>query len=334
MTDTEQSPDFESRVRRRRRTKSAAAITLAALAVAAVPLAATWLSSGGEQPTASENREGWRWESYRGVQLQVPEDWEYGAQGADWCAAGPEGASPPKPRPGAVGRPGVVLGILCPAEHPPLAQREPSVKFYATGKAAVVGLDGGWVEETRELGEAFVTVFSSDENQRELIFGSAEVVSGEDAHGCAPDHRAATGRDYRPDAGALDDVGNVESISACRYARDDQRPPASPILSSSRLTGDDAGRAVDAIRAAPVGTGPNDPGNCAEEVKYGEEILVLVVRGDEGERDVVVRYSGCDGHGIDDGVTQRKLTADVLKPVLGGPNQPTGLSGSVGGLVW
>lgn len=198
----------------------------------------------------------------------------------------------------------------------------------------MVTLDGGWVEETRKLGEAFVTVFTADENQREKIFGSARLVSGEDAHGCAPDHVAVTGRDYRPSTGALDEAGTVESISVCRYARSDQQAPANPILSSSRLTGDDARRVVDAILAARQGEGPNDPGNCAEETRYGEEILVLVVRGDEGEREVVVRYSGCDGHVIDDGVTQRKLTADVLKPVLSGPNQPAGLSGSVGDLVW
>jgi hypothetical protein len=94
-------------------------------------------------------------------------------------------------------------------------------------------------------------------------------------------------------------------------------------------------RLVQAIAAAPAGSGPNTPQNCSPDRAYGEEIIVLIVRDELRIQEVFVRYSGCDGHGLDDGHTRRWLTADVLRPVLAGPHRPLyGLQSAVVDLVW
>ena len=90
---------------------------------------------------------------------------------------------------------------------------------------------------------------------------------------------------------------------------------------------------VRAIHAAPEGDGPNSPENCARSVAFGHEAVVLRVETAIGSHEVVVRYSGCDGHGIDDGTTTRTLTSDVLSAVLAGANMPTSLQGDMGELL-
>jgi hypothetical protein len=121
----------------------------------------------------------------------------------------------------------------------------------------------------------------------------------------------------------------------CRYAIGDTvAPSAGRGLSGSRLTGGDARAIVRAIQAAPEGTGPNEPDNCVREVAYGDEVLLLVVRDGIRAQEVVVRYSGCDGHGVDDGLTRHRLTANVLRPLLSGPNAPGSLNGAVAELAW
>jgi hypothetical protein len=67
---------------------------------------------------------------------------------------------------------------------------------------------------------------------------------------------------------------------------------------------------------------------------FGDQALVLRVRGNDGEQEVFVRYSGCDGHGFDDGHTRRLLTGAALRPLLAGPHRPATLNGSVAELVW
>jgi len=91
---------------------------------------------------------------------------------------------------------------------------------------------------------------------------------------------------------------------------------------------------VRAIQAAPEGSGPNEPENCLPEVAAGHEVLLLLVRDNVRGQEVVVRYSGCDHHGVDDGHTHRRLTADVLRPLLSGPHMPTVLNGAVADLIW
>ena len=61
-----------------------------------------------------------------------------------------------------------------------------------------------------------------------------------------------------------------------------------------------------------------------KEVSYGDEIMVLRT----GRAELVIRYSGCDHNGFDDGVTVRRLTAAAMLPFVAGPNRVQSASGS------
>lgn len=98
--------------------------------------------------------------------------------------------------------------------------------------------------------------------------------------------------------------------------------PTTPqrLFSSLVLEGEAAQAAVDALQQGPPGNHPDQPQNCAPEVEYGEEMLLVHVIGSGGNTDVVVRYHGCKDRGVDDGNTTRHLTAAGAKAVLNGPN--------------
>ncbi|TDO34311.1 hypothetical protein EV643_1275 [Kribbella sp. VKM Ac-2527] len=289
--------------------------------------------STGAGQGASSADDGWRWESYQTIELQVPEDWGYGITGSPPCLV------EKKQRPH-VGRPGPVRTIGC-WGLPPLAHRAPYVWFDTKSrnpagdgmrKLGVQPADHGWVEETRLVDGLHVTVLSDDDSLRRRILDSARVIDGSDANGCTPDHRLAHQPDGRPaSTGGLASIGTVESIKVCRYAitrRDPDR--RAPLIASSIFTGDAAGALVDAITSAPEGSGPNDK-ECIDT--YGMYILVLTVRGGSRDQEVSVRYDGCDFNGTDDGQTLRQLTAPVLRPILTGIHQPWHYHGSLYELV-
>lgn len=322
-------------VRRKRRTW--ATVAAAGLASVAVPFAVVQVLSGSSTPapTATSVDGEWHWESYRGIELRVPAEWDHGTIGA-WCATTGQ-ATPKPPAPGRVGRPGILPAVGCQSDHPPLAQRRPWVKLDVVGTQGTVEVDGGWVAETREVGGVFITVFSPEKELRETILDSVQRIAGRDRQGCAPEHDVAVGRNFRPSplAGGLPAADAVDYISVCRYVRSDAPPTHRPILSASRISGSAAQTITEALQAAPKGAGPNDPANCSADTMYGEEVLLLRLHSrDRGDQEIVVRYHGCDGHVIDDGKFPHKLTADVLKSLLTGPHAPSSLSEPVAQLVW
>lgn len=313
----EKAVAIASRRRRRRIHASIAAIVVLAVGV---PVAVVAAVDDSRPSVAHEVDPRWRWESYRGVQLQVPPDWVYGVPGQAWCAAPAEGTTQ-RVAPGAVGRPADIAAIACPSEYPPVDQRENWLTFDSRNQVGERPVDHGWVEETRRVKGVFVTIFSNDAALRAAILGSVQPIVGADQYGCPIDHPVAADPDgYRPDAdeGGLPPADTVESISVCRYALAAEIEP--PLLSSGRLAGAAAKDIVDAIRSAPRGEGPDvenaDPGN------DGTEIAVLRIDTADGVREVVVRYSGESGNGFDDGTTKRRLTADAIRPLLTGANSP------------
>jgi hypothetical protein len=263
--------------------------------------------------------------------VQVPASWRYGTSG--WPPCLQKADDPPY-----VGRPiGGIPLIYCKADVAPLNKRKAYLWFDAySAEPGVRDHDGDWAEETRTVAGVSLTVLTDDAALRERILASARAVQGADTFGCPVDHRIRQGPDVRPEpgTGGLATLGRVESIAVCRYALDaGQRIPPKPVLSASRLTGSAARELVDAVLAAPAGGGPNSPQNCSADSTYGEEVILLRVHG-ERDQEVYVRYSGCDGHGIDDGATLRTLTTDMLRPLLRGPHTPGGLNGPVGLMVW
>ena len=105
-----------ARARTRRRTRMAAAAAMFAVAALAVPVAivAQRVRRRGEGRPLPTRRsrtsslcDTGRWESWHGVTVLVPEDWEYGDQSA-WCADGGSAETFRVSRPG-----GVVPSIAC-----------------------------------------------------------------------------------------------------------------------------------------------------------------------------------------------------------------------------
>lgn len=291
------------------------------------------VTSPPTSPESSDQGDQLRWESFRGIELRVPAAWGHGVREGSWCAG--DAASQAAP-PGAVGRPGIEPAIMCGSPHPPPHQRNPWVLFGRGDRAAgVEEFDGGWRKETRRIGPVSVTIFADDDQLRARIFDSARIVTTTDSAGCHPGHAVVVGRTFRPSTGAtLPSPADVSSVSVCRYERSASRRIPPPLLSSSRLTGTEAARLVEAVRAAPHGEGPNSARQCAGGHSYGDELIVLRARAQHGVREVLVRYSGCAGNRIDDGETTRQLTADVLQLLLTEPHRPSSLHGPVARLVW
>jgi hypothetical protein len=188
--------------------------------------------------------------------------------------------------------------------------------------------DAGWADETRIVDGIAVTVLTDNEQLRHRMLDSVRPIAAD------PDHSIIAGPEARPDPGhdGLAGVGAVESVTITRYELGSDAP--NPMLSRTRMTGDTAAELVNAILAAPEGTGPNSPGDCAASRMFGDQAIVLRVHGTERTQEVFVRYSGCDGHGFDDGRIRRRLTAEALGPILAGPHRPGTLNGSVAELVW
>ena len=274
--------------------------------------------------------DGWRWESFGGVQVGVPGDWGWdnGSQRiSQWCVDG----RPAQPGP-AVGRPGVSTLVACrdvdegvPSEM--LVRRTGEIVAFEPITGDPPPPDQG-DRRTVTVGEVAVLIQTRDPQLRQRIAETVHEVDV-DAYGCPADDPAAHRPQNRPpDVGDLADLvdGAGSShivVSACKYRIDypDQPADPPPLLASKLFTGSEAEELVDAILAARSGGGPNAPDQCKAEYAYGDELTVLHVHvagqaGNEatGQR-VVVTYSGCDHNGIDDGHTVRRLHRDVLAPL-------------------
>ena len=194
----------------------------AALVVAAIPTGLAIANGGdGSDPTppvatepTSGPDEGWRWESYRDVELQVPDSWGYGG-GSDWCVGGEDVDSvvPQVTRPG-----GVVASIDC---HPQYAYgvrfessaavdlAHPSGSVWQYGDEGVYP-DGAWLSIVVE-DEVAVTVVTRDQATASRIVESVQTIDGVDGNGCTPrlDEELEDG-----DRGLADQDSRM---SICRY---------------------------------------------------------------------------------------------------------------------
>jgi hypothetical protein len=258
----------------------------------------------------------WRREIYGGLEAWVPADWGYGNAFQPRRLRRPPGPF--------VGRPGGVplVFTIYPAD---LAERD-SYLWFDTAHFASPGIrshDGGWVEETREVAGVHVSVLTDDDALRERLLATVRPVV--DDTDCPAWHRILDGIAARPDPGrsGLAGIGPVESVTVCRYALGRlAQLMINPVMSLSTITGDDATRLIQAIHAAPQGSGPDTPGCPWPDEVHGVEAIVLIVRAGEQTQEVFVRYSGYEGHGFDDGHTRRWLTTDALLALLKGPHWP------------
>ncbi|GAA1531650.1 hypothetical protein GCM10009741_37340 [Kribbella lupini] len=311
-------------------------IALAAVAVAALVVGGRVVlgqeeTAVGTEPQALPLQPGWRWEVYRNVQVQVPGNWEQSL----WAGLKtPCDLDQTEPKP-IVRRPGgAVLAMLEPCVNPKAPQQHVAPSLEFTGdQPGVVRYADGWTKETRRIGEQLVTVTSADDALRAELFATAGVVTDADGNGCDPASPSARNEIVRPPAhGGLTTVGEVASVSVCRYEeprgprpRDDRAPYDLALQASSRLTGPVAARLVRDLIAAPPGTGPTvtDQRACGDDPSG--EVIVLRVDGSAHDQDVVYRYAGCRHNGTDDGTTLRQATSATAKAIFVGVHEPNGV---------
>jgi hypothetical protein len=181
----------------------------------------------------------------------------------------------------------------------------------------------------RTLGSVTIVV-QAPATLRAQIVATARTISSRDAHGCAPDHAIQADAAWRPAGAApIATLTGVTGISACRYRLpyEGKSASGSGLISSTALDAAQASQTLAAIAATPAGGGPDQPHSCLPEASRGTEVIVaLVHRADAPEATLVMRYSGCDHNGLDDGSTVRRLTA-AEAPLTTGANRPNFWSG-------
>jgi hypothetical protein len=272
---------------------------------------------------------GWRWESYRGVEVGVPGSWGWDEGPVQLALACADLIQVDKP---VVGRPGGVPLALCgdrpgkPRYATLLAHAGSIVFFESTDDADGARQEGDRV--TVRLDGTQIGVQAPAE-LRSQILGTIHRVDV-DSSGCPTTDPISDRPERRPPQPVdVRSLRAVTDVAACRYEIGDDAPWDRRLVSSVRITGGQALQAVAGIAAAPVGGGPDRPGDCLPEVSYGEAVVVLRVRSPGGLSQIYLRFSGCDHNGFDDGVAVRALTRTAVAPFLTGQNQVQGGGGPV-----
>ncbi|MFB6720387.1 hypothetical protein ACFCV3_09520 [Kribbella sp. NPDC056345] len=173
-----------ARLRRRRTGRVAGAAVLAAAVIATAFTANHTLRT---EPEVAQTKPGWRWESYKTVQVQVPESWDRYIAGPAPCGTW-EGPTigrwydwQPRDQ------------YTCEQAVYPLKDRQPYVWFDDAQAPGIKQYDGGWSEETRLVGGTKISVLAPDETLRRQIIDTARPITNVDAYGCTPENpRPAT----------------------------------------------------------------------------------------------------------------------------------------------
>ena len=284
-------------------------------------------SSDPAPTTASTSRpnEGWRYVSYRDVELQVPQSWGDDLEpSSDWCID--EQTLPTEPY---VAReePGrVVRSIGCPGEGgfssgPPTRLWAPHVTLGTSDLEAMPGITerDGWTVVRKQVGSALVSVTVEDPQLAEDILATATVVT-EDFNGClARDPIQSTTFERPAPPYDLATIDRVDSMSVCKYPIGELANGGEPgLISSTRLVGEAAADELAALQSTPIGGGPDDPQNCVDYM-IGDEAIVLWLNTGGQRHRVHVYYNWCFHNGFDDGTTMRSLTKDACMPLFTPP---------------
>ncbi|WP_169799330.1 hypothetical protein, partial [Nocardioides jensenii] len=241
---------------------------LAAAVVAAIPLGLTLVNHDDPDTSARENGsavtdpsdgtsvedpaadlpaipDGWRWESWRNVEVAVPGDWRDGSA-YDLCIPGA-----PNPPAGNVARDGYQADF-----EPDVADQAscPQGVTFLAGepKEALVAGDG--VGERVSLGGNTIDVVAGDQKTLDQIVDSAHEITATDSLGCAATIEFGKA-----------DFGEAEGeVTMCEYVIGGYRSDrTTPVLDSSRVLADDPSANITSILAGTVAL-PN-----ADQVELG-----------------------------------------------------------------
>jgi hypothetical protein len=323
-------------VRTRARRRSRLRIAGAALAVAVVAggvatgveLASDGSDRSGGPTTLPPPDDGWRWDFFRDIRVEVPTSWDYDQEPrSDWCIN--EDGLPKQPYID-LGAGGFIAGIGCPSTNgKPGMSEEPPTDLWAThvrltwledgDKAAISQLDGWWTIE-QPVGHVLVKAVGKDRSELDRIVASATLVT-DDAGGCAPHSVLQDSAFPRPEpAFDIEQLTSVDSITVCHYAL---TPSVPGLIGSYTMTGLDAEAELRALQAAPPGGGPDRPNDCAPD-DPGDAALELRLASGADHDTMYVFYSSCHDNGFDDSTTLRELTLGACTPL---DHEPVALMG-------
>ncbi|HEY3508256.1 hypothetical protein [Kribbella sp. NPDC051137] len=203
-TDDHLLAGVHARLHRRRTHRAIGAVVVAAAAVATALTASQ--ATTHPQPAQQDPAPGWRWESFKTVEVQVPAGWTQYISGPAPCTFM---ANPAVPSIGRVNGWSASREYTCRTPVIPLAQRQPYLWFDDVQKPGIKQYDGGWTEETRAVGGVKLSVLTKDAALRQRILDSARTITDTDSYGCAPTQ-------------PLDDRGRppatrVTAASICEY---------------------------------------------------------------------------------------------------------------------
>lgn len=249
-----------------------------------------------------EPQPGFRWESFRDVVVQVPQDWGYGqAPTSAWCISE---EWPQAPYVDLAHNLGAVPAILCEGVMP-ADKLVPYLSMAPEQVATVESLPDGWTAHRATVGSVVVTVVTDDAGAAlaEQILATAQQVPV-DHNGCP------TGG---PPPTTDTDLAGLAGppIVLCAY---DTNPSWAGLRSSSRLDGAAAAAAWEAILAAPGGGGPDgSEAECGSLPADPETVLLI-----EGTA-VRLQFSGCTGNGLADAAAEgglREVTEDLCRTLM------------------
>jgi hypothetical protein len=308
-----------SRLRRRRTGRTVGAAMLAVVAVAATVTVSQSLNhdAGPAGTTDGLATKGFRWESYKTVQVQVPASWKNFTSSSAPCGSS---------KTPVVGRlsPWLTLKTVgCGVAVLPLAERHEYVWFDDVQKPGIKQYDSGWTEETREVGGVHVSVLTKDDALRQRILDSAvPLTNGPDAYGCEQNGYLPSEDDSTESLV----LGKITSVDICDYwgARDSKQ---SSLLAGSRLDGKEATqlaqRITDELKTAPTTTGQS-PLLC---MPLGRKTIRLTLHGPDGDWSLLFHPLDCTNQYFAKvGPDLRLFSARLADLVITGVHNPAQLS--------
>jgi hypothetical protein len=300
----------------RRRTGRAIGAAVLACAVVATAITAPH-SLPGElrtDPQAARPDAGWRWESYKTVQVQVPADWSQYISGPAPCTTFSSSSKP------IIGRYNGWLGkagYTCEDAVLPAKQRRQYLWFNDVQAPGIKQYDAGWTEETRLVAGVKVSVLTQDDALRRRILDSAHPITGTDYYGCHP-------TDSGPRGTGLDAGDRITSGGICEYWNN-------TLVAGSTLTGDAATELAQRLATAPEGPPPVEWATGCQDP--AQRTFVVNLHGRSKSYAVRVTYALCyvdrDFYfPTDDGITPRHtdgITSDLIRQGIHNPNEPSKL---------
>jgi hypothetical protein len=302
-----------TRLRRRRTGRTIGAAVVVAVAVATTITTTHSLSheaAPAGQPVS--DIPGWRWESFRTVQVQVPPSWTNFVSGPAPCT---NLSGSKAPSVGRLAQESDREKSPCAVAVFPAEERREYLWFGDVQAPGIKHYDQGWTEETRLVNGVKLSVLTKDDALRTRILDSAVPITDTDHYGCKafdPLANSSSGR-FTP-SGNKDQLGTVESIDICEYS-------TGPLVSSSQLTGADAQALAKGLTHAPDGPPPAPVAGC----ENATTIYVLRVHGSTGHWQGRLKYSPCYLRGqlpFDDGATRSLVPLAIADLVRTGVHKP------------